>query len=560
MLSHISIKDFTIVDSLELDLTQGFTAVTGETGAGKSIMLDALSLATGQKAEASHVRPGATKAEIYACFDLSNNKAVKSWLKENDLDSEEEDQSQLILSRIITNEGRSRGYINGRPAPLQLLKEVGTQLLDIHGQHAHQQLLQKDSPRVLIDNYGRHESLLNDVKESYQQWQALKKQVENLQNQSDEVIARVQLLEYQVQELDALDLEESELEDLENEQKRLANAETHLLSAQQALHICRNDDDQADAYQMIQMALQKLDPLIENSPALNSAHELLNQAYVIIDEASSELDKYIEGFEINPQRLQHVEERLNAIYELARKHKIRPEEVVQLHQDLSEELNQLKGKDQSLDELLLELENTEQNYLGHATALSAARNKASDKLCKALTKQLKQLALDKAQVQLSVDTLPLHNSNQYGMDDVQFLVSFNPGQPLQPLHKVASGGELSRISLSCQVLIQQGPDTLIFDEIDVGVGGATAERMGRLLKELGEHKQVISVTHQPQVASLAHEHFLVNKMSGKQQTRTQMRRLNSEQRQHELARMLGGLEITDLTLAHAKDMLTAAQA
>jgi len=182
MLSHISIKDFTIVDSLELDLTQGFTAVTGETGAGKSIMLDALSLATGQKAEASHVRPGATKAEIYACFDLSNNKAVKSWLKENDLDSEEEDQSQLILSRIITNEGRSRGYINGRPAPLQLLKEVGTQLLDIHGQHAHQQLLQKDSPRVLIDNYGRHESLLNDVKESYQQWQALKKQVENLQN------------------------------------------------------------------------------------------------------------------------------------------------------------------------------------------------------------------------------------------------------------------------------------------------------------------------------------------------------------------------------------------
>lgn len=560
MLSHISIKDFTIVDSLELDLSQGFTAVTGETGAGKSIMLDALSLATGQKAEASHVRPGATKAEIYACFDLSNNKTVKAWLKDNDLDSEEEDQSQLILSRIITNEGRSRGYINGRPAPLQLLKEVGTQLLDIHGQHAHQQLLQKDSPRTLVDSYGRHESLLGEVKESYQQWQTLKKQVENLQNQSDEVIARVQLLEYQVQELDALDLEENEIEDLENEQKRLANAETHLLSAQQALHLCRNDDDQADAYQAVQMALQKLDPLIENSPALNSAHDLLNQAYVIIDEASSELDSYINGFEINPQRLQHVEERLNAIYELARKHKVRPEEIVQLHQDLSGELNQLKGKDQSLDELLVELENAEQDYLGHATALSAARNKASDKLCKALSKQLKQLALDKAQVQLSVDTLPLHNSNQHGMDDVQFLVSFNPGQPLQPLHKVASGGELSRISLSCQVLIQQGPDTLIFDEIDVGVGGATAERMGRLLKELGEHKQVISVTHQPQVASLAHEHFLVNKMSGKQQTRTQMRKLNSEQRQHELARMLGGLEISDLTLAHAKDMLTAAQA
>lgn len=557
MLSHISIKDFTIVDSLELDLSNGFTAVTGETGAGKSIMLDALSLATGNKADGNQVRPGANKAEIYACFDLSQNNHVKQWLTDNDMDG---DQDQLILSRIITNEGRSRGYINGRPAPLQQLKTLGEQLLDIHGQHAHQMLLHKDSPRTLLDGYGNYSQTLNHVKQYYADWQNIKKQVERLQNQSDEVVARAQLLEYQVQELDLLDLEEAELESLENEQKRLANAETHLLSAQQALHLCQNDEDHADAYQAIQYALQKLDSFFETNPALNSAHELLNQAYVLVDEASHELSHYINSFEINPQRLQHVEERLNAIYELARKHKVRPEELRPLHIQLSQELAELKGQDQSLDELLAELETVEQAYIGHAQTLSSARKRTSDKLCKELLKQLKLLALDKAQVSFKVEDQAIHNASAHGLDNIQLLVSFNPGQPLQPLNKVASGGELSRISLALQILIQQGPDTLIFDEIDVGVGGATAERMGRLLKELGSKKQVISVTHQPQVAALAHQHLLVNKLSGKQQTRTQMRELAADQRQQELARMMGGLEISDLTLAHAKDMLIAAQA
>jgi DNA repair protein RecN (Recombination protein N) len=559
MLSHISIKDFTIVESLELDLSKGFTAVTGETGAGKSIMLDALSLATGHKADGSQVRPGANKAEIYACFDLpkSPKSPVKKWLLENDLDG---DQDQLILSRIITNEGRSRGYINGRPAPLQQLKDLGEHLVDIHGQHAHQMLLHKDSPRTLLDNYGNYGQLASDVKHHFTSWQKIKKQVERLQNQSDEVLARAQLLEYQVQEMDLLDLEENELYSLENEQKRMATAETHLLSAHQALHLCQNADDQTDAYQAIQYALQKLDSFFETSPALKIAHELLNQAYVIGDEACNELSSYIDGFEINPQRLQHVEERLNAIYELARKHKVRPEELLPLHNKLSQELAELKGQDQSLDDLLVELETVEQSYIGHAQALSSARKKTSTKLCKELLKQLKLLALDKAQVSFVVDAQPIHNANQYGLDEIQLLVSFNPGQPLQPLNKVASGGELSRVSLALQILIQEGPSTLIFDEIDVGVGGATAERMGRLLKDLGSNKQVISVTHQPQVAALAHHHLLVNKLSGKQQTRTQMRELGPDQRQQELARMMGGLEISDLTLAHAKDMLVAAQA
>jgi DNA repair protein RecN (Recombination protein N) len=557
MLAHISIKDFTIVDSLELDLSSGFSAVTGETGAGKSIMLDALTLATGGKAEGSHVRPGANKAEIYACFELKNKPKLQAWLDENDMS---DDQDQLILSRIITNEGRSRGYINGRPAPLQQLKELGQQLLDIHGQHAHQMLLHKDAPRQLLDNYGQYGSLLHDVKTSFSQWQDLKTRVDRLQNQTDESLARIQLLEYQVQELDLVDLQPDEVEALELEQKRLANAETHLLSAQQALHLCQNDEDQGDAYQAIQRALQKLDPLIDSSPALASAHDLLNQAYVVMAEATHELGSYIDNFEINPQRLQDVEERLNAIYELARKHKVRPEELMDLHLKLAEELGQLKGQDQSLDELIIALEQAEQTFAGHSNALSSARNKAGEKLRTALLKQLKQLALDKAQIQFEIDTQPIHKATKHGVDNIQLLVSFNPGQALQPLQKVASGGELSRISLALQILIQQGPDTLIFDEIDVGVGGATAERMGRLLKELGSHKQVISVTHQPQVAALAHQHLLVNKLSGKQQTRTQIRKLDKDQRQQELARMMGGLEISDLTLAHAKDMLMAAQA
>ncbi len=557
MLNHISIKDFTIVDSLELDLSSGFSAVTGETGAGKSIMLDALTLATGGKSDANQVRPGASKAEIYACFELAKQKHIKDWLIENDMDG---DQDQLILSRIITSEGRSRGYINGRPAPLQQLKDLGAKLLDIHGQNAHQVLLEKDSPRTLLDNYGSYQKLLEDTKSSYQQWQDLKNRVHKLQNQNDEGLARIQLLEYQIQELNLLDLQAGEVEALEAEQKRLANAEGHLLNAQQALHLCQNEEEQVDAYQAIQHALQKLDPLLDSTPALTSTHELLNQAYVIIDEACSELSHYINGFEINPQRLQQVEERLNAIYELARKNKVKPETLCELQKDLIKELQQLNGQDQSLDELLEQLEQAEQVFSGHGQSLSCARKKSAQKLAGELIKQLKQLSLTKAQIQFEVDSQPIHKANQYGLDDIQFLVSLNPGQPLQPLHKVASGGELSRISLALQILIQQGPETLIFDEIDVGVGGATAERMGRLLKQLGKHKQVISITHQPQVAALGHQHLLVNKLSGKQQTRTQIRHLNSEQRQQELARMLGGLEINDLTLAHAKDMLGAGQA
>ena len=557
MLAHISIKDFTIVDSLELDLSSGFSAVTGETGAGKSIMLDALALATGSKAESSHVRPGATKAEIYACFELKNKPDVQAWLDANDMSG---DQEQLILSRIITHEGRSRGYVNGRPAPLQQLKELGQALLDIHGQHAHQALLHKDAPRELLDHYGQYSDLLNSVKASFQIWQDLKHRVHQLQNQSDESLARIQLLEYQVQELDLVDLQADEVEQLETEQKRLANAETHLLSAQQALHLCQNDNEHGDAYQSVQQALQKLNPLIDSSPALASAHDLLNQAYLVMGEATHELTHYIDNFEINPQRLQNVEERLNAIYELARKHKVRPEALMERHIKLAEELAQLKGQDQSLDELVIALEDAEQVFAGHSSALSRARQKAAEKLRTALLKQLKQLALDKAQIQFEVDSQPMHKANQHGADHIQLMVSFNPGQALQPLHKVASGGELSRVSLALQILIQQGPGTLIFDEIDVGVGGATAERMGRLLKQLGNKQQVISVTHQPQVAALAHQHLLVNKLSGKQQTRTQIRKLDNDQRQQELARMMGGLEISDLTLAHAKDMLMAAQA
>ncbi|EAT12700.1 DNA repair protein RecN [Bermanella marisrubri] len=557
MLTHISIKDFTIVDSLELDLKQGFSAVTGETGAGKSIMLDALSLATGQKADAKQVRPDAQKAEIYACFDIAYQSTVSQWLHDNDLEG---DGEQLILSRIITNEGRSRGYINGRPVSLQQLKHVGQSLLDIHGQHAHQQLLHKDSPRLFLDAYGEHENLLQTVKSQYQEWQSLNKKLDALQNQSDEVNARIQLLEYQVEELDILSLEKDEIESLEKEQKRLANAEHHLLTAQQALQLCRSDEDQIDAYQAVQMALQKLDPMVESDTKLQAAHELLNQAQVALEESANELHHYIDGFEINPQRLQQVEERLNTIYELARKHKVRPEELFDLHQDLANELADITHEDASLESLQAAQEKAQEAYSQSANQLSDKRQKAAAKLAKALLSQLKELALDKAQLEFQVTPHSLHEANSYGLDDIELMISLNPGQPMQPMHKVASGGELSRISLALQILIQRGPNTLIFDEIDVGVGGATAERMGRLLKSLGEHKQVISVTHQPQVAALSHQHLLVNKLSGKKQTRTQIRELSADQRQHELARMMGGLEITDTTLAHARDMLHAAQA
>jgi len=557
MLTHISIKDFAIVDSLELDLKHGLTAVTGETGAGKSIMLDALALASGAKAESNQVRPGASKAEIYACFELSQHPQLHQWLADNDMEG---DQEQLILSRIITQEGRSRGYINGRPAALQQLKTLGEQLLDIHGQHAQQQLRQKDTPRALLDNFGQHHELLGQTQQHYKHWQQLRQRLSQLKEQSDETLARIQLLEYQAQELDMLSLQAGEVELLEQEQKRLANAEHHLLAAQQALAVCRSEDDQPDAYQMVQYALQKINNLLESTPSLGNAHELLSQAYVAIEEASSELFDYIDGFEINPQRLHQIEDRLNAIYDLARKHKVKPEDLHVLHQGIIDELATLNGSDQSLDELEKAAQQAEGQFIAYAQELSTARQQAGEKLAKALVKQLKTLALEKAQIQFLVDRQPHHKANAFGLDEVQLNISLNPGQPLQPLHKVASGGELSRISLALQILIQEGPSTLIFDEVDVGVGGATAERMGRMLKQLGEHKQVITVTHQAQVAAQANQHLVVSKLSGKQLTRTQIRTLNDEQRKQELARMLGGLEITEHTLAHAQTMLASAQA
>jgi DNA repair protein RecN (Recombination protein N) len=555
MLNHLSIKHFTIVEHLDLDLAGGLSTITGETGAGKSILLDALDLATGGKAEAAQVRPGCDKAEIYACFDVRRPVLLQE-LEEQGIDT---DNGQLILSRIIAQDGRSRGYINGRPVPVTMLRHIGEQLVDIHGQHAQQHLLGKHAARDMLDAYGDYNPLLEQVRSSYQHWQSVSALLENKRRASDEHIARLQLLEYQVGELDKLDLQDGEVIGLEAEQKRLASAEHTLLNAQHAASMLTNDDSDGDAKRLIQHALHKLSPLVHINPQLSNSLELLGQALILVEEAGHDLQTYIESFEINPQRLQQVETRLGAIYDLARKHRLDVDSLYQHYVALSDELSQLKGGGNSLEELELAAQQAEFNYQQVAEKLSATRLKTAKKLSRALQEQLALLALERAQTCFDVQPQAARLGNASGIDQVELLISLNPGQPLQPIAKVASGGELSRISLALQVLCSKGPDTMIFDEVDVGVGGATAERLGRMLKTIGQQKQVICVTHQPQVAALAHQHLRVSKISGKDKTHTRIHTLNQEERSHELARMLGGLEVDQHTLAHASTLLQSGQ-
>lgn len=560
MLVHLSISQFALVEHLELELKAGMTTITGETGAGKSILLGALGLALGNRIDGNVVRKGAEKADISATFII--NEKVTKWLDSHDYPVEDD---TCILRRVITQEGRSRGYINGRNASATELKALANQLIDIHGQYAHQSLMQKDAPRKLVDNYAGTQGLCQKTKQAYQAWQSKLKQKNTLQEDSAEQQAQRQLLTYQVEELDQLELTAGEVADLEIELKRLSNADAIMLSGQQALTLCSDgaDDDsssrgssQSSALQQIQQAMQQLDLIDDNNDILTESREFLNQAQIQLEEANDALHRYINKVEINPQRLQQIDQRLGAIYDLARKHHVRSEELYDKWLELSDQLNALNFSDDDMEALIQEVADLEQSYLKLAIQLSKKRHKAASKLDKEVNTHFEALALGNArlQTQIKSDESNIHN---HGIDDIDLLVQTNPGMPMGPLSKVASGGELSRISLAIQVITAQTSNipSLIFDEVDVGIGGGTAERVGRLLNQLGQHSQVLCVTHQPQVAAQAQNHLQVSKIAGDEQTFTNIRPLNESQRTEEIARMLGGVEITQHTLDHAQEML-----
>lgn len=550
MLTHLSIKNFTLVQTLELELNQGMTALTGETGAGKSIMLDALGLTLGDRAAGDLVKAGQDKADICASFDISNIPTARDWLKQHEL----EQDSECLLRRVITKEGRSRGFINGQAAPLQQLRELGEMLIDIHSQHEHQSLLKKETHSRLLDDFANNQDLAKTCKEQFRDWQHKHNLFTQARDNFEEMNARAQLLRYQAQELDALALEKGELASLEAEQRQLANAEEILLNTQQVSQLC--EDEESGILQLLQQALHKLGDIDDKPASLGNAEALMIEAQVQLNEAQAELRSHMDSFELDPQRLKEVEDRLSSAYEIARKHRIQPETLLSFHTRLQEELEQVDGGDARLDQLLKETEAAHTSFSSTANKLSRKRQQAAKKLIDRVNEQLQKLAMKSASFTIELNT----NNSQptpSGFDTVEFLISTNPGQAHKSLNKVASGGELSRISLAVQVVTAQSSTipTLIFDEVDVGIGGATADIVGQLLRSLGAQGQVLCVTHLPQVASKAHQHLQVHKYSSGNNTQTELTELNGEAKITEIARMLGGEKLTKQTLAHAKEMI-----
>ena len=553
MLLHLAVNNYAIVDHLELELDRGMTAISGETGAGKSIMLDALALTLGDRADSGAVRPGTAKADILATFDISDIPEAEQWLQQRDLSTGE---PQVILRRVVTAEGRSRGYINGSPCPQQDLKALGNMLIDIHSQHEHQSLLKTDTHRRLLDAYANANELARQVQLAAQRCRQTEQALQQANNSSEEQNAHRQLLNYQLEELDNLGLQEGELQELESDQRQLANAELITQSCQQIINTC-SENDSGSVLQALNTSLGRLSSLREHGRSLDDAHDMLASAQIQIEEAVGELSRYLDHFEADPQRQQEVDERLGIIHDLARKHRINPDELPALQQRLIDELEGIQQSDADKERLTEELAAYQEHYQKLSSKLSAIRHKAAQKLAKAVSSEIQQLGMPGGQVQVALHPLQLEQYPAQGMENVEFLVSANPGQPVKPLAKVASGGELSRISLGIQVITAQTSrvPTLVFDEVDVGIGGPTAEIVGKLLRQLGERGQVLTVTHLPQVAAQGHQHLFVRKEQQKNSTRTCIDKLDQEGRVQEVARMLGGVDLTEESLAHARKQL-----
>ncbi|KUJ82554.1 DNA repair protein RecN [Microbulbifer flavimaris] len=552
MLLHLSISQFTLVDQLELEFGPGTSALTGETGAGKSITLDALGLALGDRGSADLVRTGANRADIHATFDIGGHPEAAAWLEEQEMDA----GSEVILRRVIGADGRSRAYINGQPVTLLQLRALGEQLIDIHSQHEHQSLLKKDTHRRLLDEYGEAQELAAETRIHFKTWQDRYRRYQTLAESAEETEARRALLQYQLEELEQLDLQAGEIESLESEQRQLANAGEILSGSYQLAAMLSGGE--GDIAEHLHRALQLLTAMPEQSPALSEVAQMLDSARIQVDEAASTLSRHIDGFEMDPERLAEVEERLSAIYQTARKHRVQPEQLPDLQAQLQAELEEIGAPD-ALDKMASECEALEASYRKVAARLGKCRKEAAKRLADAVNQQLADLAMPHARVELALH--PLEKPAASGLEEVEILIATNPGQPPRPLGKVASGGELSRVSLAIQVVTAQTSrtPTLVFDEVDVGIGGATGEVVGRLLRQLGESRdgrggQVICVTHLAQVAARAHRQYLVEKHADGDSAFVSLRELKEEQRREEVARMLGG-EPTAQSLAHAGEML-----
>jgi DNA repair protein RecN (Recombination protein N) len=566
MLTHLKIRGYAIIDALELEFGAGLTVVTGETGAGKSIVVDALGLLLGDRAESGVVRTGAERAELEAEFDLSALPHIAAWLRDRDFDEPTTDGSQLVLRRIVGADGRSRASVNGRAAPLGTLAELGELLVDLHGQHEHQSLGRRDAQLAVLDHYGRHGEQLGAVAARFSALRKLRSERDALAAAHADREARLDLLRFQSGELDGVAPVAGEHAALEAERSRYANLGRLVEGGRRALDVAY-DADEANAYRALSAAIADLAPLAEIDAQLAPTLEALRGAQLALQEGATDLRRWLDGLELDPARRDEVEARLAELTRLARKHRVGVEELAALRERLHAELATLQRSDARLTELDAALSTAQREFETVALALRDRRRSAAAALGKELSAALRELGMPGGRFALELAELGLDAASARGLDAVEFMVSVNPGQPLRPLGKVASGGELARIGLAVQAIAAgaNGIPTLVFDEVDSGVGGGVAEIVGRRLRALatsksGDGRQVLCVTHLPQVAAQGHAQLRVTKSVVKGATRTAVEALDEKQRVEELARMLGGVEITATTRKHAREMLERADA
>ena len=554
MLTQLTINNFAIVRQLEIELAKGMSVITGETGAGKSIAIDALGLCLGQRIETSMVREGQERAEICATFFIEPTNPAYQWLQEQEL-QDPDNPSDCILRRVINADGRSKAFINSTPVSASQLKEIGQYLIHINGQHASQLLLKNDYQLQLVDTFAHHNDLLAQMREDYRAWKNLQTQVKNFQQKVAENEAKKQLLQYQVEELDEFALRPNEYLELEEDQRRLSNSEQLTQLSQSALQLL-SENETVSIDSMLYRATQYINELSELDPRYVSVQTMLNDALIQVQEATSEVQHLASHIEQDPMLLQEIEQRLSQALQLARKHNVKPEELVDWHQKLKAELTALLDFSESEERLILEEKAAFEKMQHTAKQLHKSRSQAAGKLAQQVTHSIKGLAMENAEFFIEVNS-DLTKVAANGADNIVFTLRSNLGQQAQPLAKVASGGELSRISLAIQVLTsdQSAIPTLIFDEVDVGISGKTASVVGKLLRQLGNKCQVLCVTHLPQVACHGHHQFNVEKFTVDDKTETKMTALSQEERVPALARLLGGSEITDLALANAQEML-----
>ncbi|MDO8954372.1 MAG: DNA repair protein RecN [Gammaproteobacteria bacterium] len=558
MLIELHIRDFTIIEKTDLSFTNGMTVLTGETGAGKSILVDALSFILGCRADSKYIRHCAEVADISAIFLIEGHNEALQFLVENDFLADPAEP--CLLRRVLSREGRSKAYINGHPASLSQLKILGNHLVNIHGQHEHYALMKRECQLARLDHYADHTDLLVELKKSFNAWKHTENQIHELAKTQAESNAKHELLAYQVTELQQLDLSENEWEALNAEQNKLSHAQELISLCSNSLQVLYENERDTVLGQLNSLHKQFKDSARQH-PELSTINTLLNDAIINVQECSHELRDYHDRLSLDPERLEAIEQRMQAIHAMARKHHIPTEQLYAHYCELEQQLRALSHLDANVEKLTAQLKMQAEQYQKIAEKLSLSRRKIAKTLSQKVQKSMQELGMEGGKFIIEFETLSAEQFSVHGIERVQFMTSVNPGQPLMPMSDVVSGGELSRIGLAIQVLTAErsATPTLIFDEVDTGIGGGTAEVVGKLLRKLGEHCQVMCVTHLPQVAAQAFQHIHVEKLKAKTHTASHVHTLDKLGRQRELARMLGGIEITESTLKHAQEMLEKAE-